>query len=64
MRKIMVESIECKVLNILHFLAMHDFHDRGIIVIHAALTLRPAVSCVASSFHHRGQVGQVVKEKR
>lgn len=36
----------CKVSNILHFLAMPDFHDWGIIVIHAALSLRPAVSCI------------------
>lgn len=62
----------CKVSNILHFLAMPDFHDWGIIVIHAALTLRPAVSCVLlpplrtgrSSREERTKVGTLAEESR
>jgi hypothetical protein len=52
-----------KVSNILHFLAMPDFHDWGIIVIHAALTLLPAVSCVLLSPLRTGRSSRNKKNK-
>jgi hypothetical protein len=42
---------------------MPDFHDWGIIVIHAALTLLPAVSCVLLSPLRTGRSSRNKKNK-